>query len=370
MLAHIARCENGPGRDGQVEPPVRPNYNAAMLVRDIGEFELIELLESTVRERNGSQISRLRKSGIDVSLGIGDDAAVWTYPACSVAATTDTMVDGVHFMSGLIPWRDLGWKSLASNLSDIGAMGCEPTFALVTLGLSGDLPVEGLTEMYTGMIDACQYAGGALIGGDIVRSETFFVTVALEGVAEVGATVLARNAAQPGDAIAVTGTLGSAAGGLRLLLDPSIGERVPDETRQSLITAHNRPTPRVSEGLALRRLGVRCAMDISDGLVADLGKLCDSSRLSGRINAEDIPVSELLHSTFPEDWLDLALGGGEDYELVFTASDRTMASVVDRLGDLVTVIGRVESGVPGVTVVNSAGRRIRPEATGWDHFAG
>ena len=356
--------------DCQVEASVHPNYNAAMQVRDIGEFELIELLESTIHRRNESQISGLRKYGIDVSIGIGDDAAAWSYQACSVVSTTDTMVDGVHFRTGLIPWRDLGWKSLASNLSDVGSMGYSPTFALVTLGLRSDLPVEGLIEMYRGMLDACEYAGGALVGGDIVRSDTFFVTVALEGIAEIGATVMARNAAKPSDTIAVTGALGSSAGGLRLLLDPSSGKSVSDQTRRALIDAHNRPTPRVAEGQALRQLGVRCAMDVSDGLVADLAKLCASSRLSARIDAGLLPVDERLKSVFPQEWSDLALGGGEDYELVFTANDSTMASVKESLGELVTVIGRIESGDRGVTVVDAEGRDIQPCTTGWDHFAG
>ena len=150
---------------------------------------------------------------VHVEVGIGDDAAAWSYTESKVVGTTDAMVENIHFIVGKMPWRELGWKALASNLSDVGAMGCSPTFALVTLGLRGDLPVPGLVEMYAGMMDVLELTGGALAGGDVVRSDTFFVSVSLEGIAEAGASVLRRDCAQPGDAIAVTGNLGSSAGG-------------------------------------------------------------------------------------------------------------------------------------------------------------
>ena len=154
-----------------------------MLVQDVGEFELIDLLESSIRRRNSVQTAGLRERGIEVTLGIGDDAAAWTGSAMTVVSTTDTMVDGVHFRTDTTGWRDLGWKAMASNLSDMAAMGCAPTVALVTLGLRGDIHVDGLKAMYSGMMDACEAGGCAIVGGDIVRSDTLFVTVALQGVA-------------------------------------------------------------------------------------------------------------------------------------------------------------------------------------------
>lgn len=340
-----------------------------MFVRDLGEFALIDRLESSVRDRNTAQMTRLRDLGVQVDVGIGDDAAAWSYPECKVVCTTDAMVENIHFIAGKMPWRELGWKALASNLSDVGAMGCSPTFALVTLGLRSDLPVPGLIEMYSGMMDVLELTGGALAGGDVVRSATFFVSVSLEGVAEPGASVLRRDQARPGDAIAVTGNLGGSAGGLRLVLEESARQCVDKTSQFHLSSAHNRPVPRVAEGVALRELGVRCAMDISDGLTADLAKVCDASGLAARIEADRIPVDGHLKSSFPADWLQMALGGGEDYELVFCADDVIMEKVIGELGSLVRVIGRMFDGEPGVSVLGSDGSQIFAGASGWDHFS-
>ena len=207
------------------------------------------------------------------------------------------------------------------------------------------------------------------MGGDIVRSDTFFVSVALEGVSEPGAHVLRRDAARPGDAIAVTGHLGCSAGGLRLLLDDVAAQVLDATTRRYLISAHNRPQPRVAEGVALRRLGVKCAMDVSDGLIADLAKLCAASRLAARIEADKVPAGSYLKAAFPSDWLQLALGGGEDYELVFCADDSTMNRVAGELGSGVKIIGRMNDGEPGVTVLDADGSEIVVGTSGWDHFS-
>ncbi len=340
-----------------------------MLVRDLGEFELIDRLESAVRKRNNLQIDSLRTSGIEVEVGIGDDAAAWVYPGSKVVGTTDAMVEDTHFIVGKMPWRELGWKALASNLSDVAAMGCSPTFALVTLGLRGDLPLAGLLEMYGGMMDVLDMAGGALIGGDVVRSETFFVSVSLEGFAEVGANVLRRDCARVGDAIAVTGQLGSSAGGLRLILEEGAIQGVSAEARCHLLAAHHRPVPRVAEGLALRKLGVGCAMDVSDGLTADLSKVCVASGLGARIETGRIPVDAHLKTAFPSGWLQMALGGGEDYELLFCANEPTMGKVIDELGSSVSVIGRMVEDDAQVTVVNDDGSQVIVGSTGWDHFS-
>ena len=353
-----------------VESPTAPNYNSAMLVQDIGEFELIDLLESSIRQRNSVQTAALRERGIDVKLGIGDDAAAWTHSALTVVSTTDTMVDGVHFRTDTTGWRDLGWKAMASNLSDVAAMGCAPTLALVTLGLRGDIDVDGLKAMYSGMMDACEGNGCAIAGGDIVRSDTLFVTVALQGSAPQNATLLTRGAASEGDTLAVTGHLGSSAGGLRLLLNAEEASGISQEARAHLIAAHNRPSPRTQAGQTLRRRGVRCAMDVSDGLVADVGKLCVASGVSAIIYIDAVPVHPYLTEAFPDSWRDMALTGGEDYELVFTADQPTMRAVANELGDLVTIIGSIEPGDGSVRVEDASGLRVRIEGTGWDHFAG
>ena len=383
-----------------------------MLVRDIGEFELIALLEARIRGRNRVQIEKLRALGVEIELEIGDDAAAWVQPRTRVVSTTDTMVEGVHFRTDTTPWGELGWKAMASNSSDVASMGCSPTLALVTLGLRGDIPVSGLEDMYDGMMDERQYAGGAIIGGDVVRSDTFFVTVALEGVCGVESAVMSRSAARVGDLIGVTGRLGSSAGGLTLLLDAEARRDVSEEARAHLIQAHNRPLARVAEGIALRELGVRCAMDVSDGLTADLGKLCAASRVSAVVEADRLPVEGYLKEVFPNRWREFALGGGEDYEIVFTA-DGDVMEAAERLGEGVSVIGRIEEGVhphpnlppsrgkelldtsaspsrgkelldtpvdssrekelwqpSRVRVLDSEGNEIETGAGGWDHFGG
>ena len=343
-----------------------------MLVRDLGEFELIAALEGAVEGRNGALLERLRARGVSVRLGIGDDAAAWTHPRGVAVSTTDTMVEGTHFHRRTTGWTDLGWKAMASNLSDVASMGCEPTLALVTLGLRGDVPVDGLQSMYAGMMDACERFGGALVGGDVVRSDVFFVTVALEGMAAAGAAVMSRSAANVGDAVAVTGDLGASAGGLRLLLDPNAARAADKAARRRLIVRHNRPTPRVAEGLALREAGVRCAMDVSDGLAADLAKLCAASGAAAVVRADDVPTDPALRAAFPNEWLDMALGGGEDYELVFCADERTMKAARERLGDgALTIIGEIEprrEGEPRVRILGADGEPITPSRGGWEHF--
>ncbi|MCH8206316.1 MAG: thiamine-phosphate kinase, partial [Chloroflexi bacterium] len=250
-----------------------------MLVRDTGEFQLIEMLANTIAERNRAQVDSLTQRGFRLRLSIGDDAAAWEAPSGTTVLTTDTLVEGVHFDLRHIGWRDLGWKTLAVSLSDVAAMGCLPTFSTVTLGLRGDLPVDGLVEMYRGMQDACRRYGGVIVGGDVVRSPVFFATVAIEGMAEVGVDglppkLLTRDAASPGDRIAVTGHLGCSAGGLRMMTQRL---RFDEATSRHLTDAHNRPEPRVAEGAALARAGANAAIDVSDGVLDDLRKLCKAS---------------------------------------------------------------------------------------------
>ena len=170
----------------------------AAMIRDVGEFGLIRSIQELVCE--GQQ-----DSGDDdflLLLGIGDDAAAWRTPEATELATTDTLVDGVHFRHDLTSWEDLGWKSMAVNLSDIAAMGGRPLYALVTLGLTLDTAVEDVRELYRGMLSACRAYGCRIAGGDIVRSPVDFVTVAMTGAARD--PTLTRRTAKPGDSIAVS----------------------------------------------------------------------------------------------------------------------------------------------------------------------
>ncbi len=342
-----------------------------MLVRDSGEFRLIGLLAETLATEgvDGPALSVPDAGGR--ILGIGDDAATWEGEAGIRVLTADAMVEGVHFDLGLTSWRDLGWKALAVNLSDVAAMGCAPTCSVVTLGLRDDLPVDGLVEVYRGMAEACRAYGGRVVGGDVVRSPVFFVSVAMEGEASVSGpdgedAILTRGFAKVGDTIAVTGSLGDSAGGLRMAL---AGEEF-DETTKRLHDAHFRPEPRISAGQALARAGVRAAMDVSDGLVGDLKKLCKASGVGALVRGGDIPVSDELRRQFRDKWSSLALTGGEDYELLFTGGAETVRQASEAIDIPVTVIGEIAEFSDGVTVLDSTGTAIDIDEGGWDHFSG
>ena len=329
-----------------------------MLVRDVGEFELIALLSESLG---------VAPSACNLRLGIGDDAAAWDAPAATQVFTTDTMVDGVHFIGASTDWWDLGWKAVVVNLSDIAAMGCVPTYSIVTLGLTGDEPVDGLTRMYEGMREVCNRFGGPVVGGDVVRAPVLFVTVAMMGTASAGreATLLTRSAARVGDSIAVTGHLGCSAGGLVLLT----GAESPEvDVSRHLLDAHNRPQPRLDEAKALVQHGVKAAMDVSDGLVSDLTKLCVASGVSASLRSGVLPADDHLIAAFPDRYLSLALEGGEDYELLFTAPMDVINRVAQDVAIPITVIGDIREGDPHVVVTDEQGRTIQVSSGGWDHF--
>ena len=335
-----------------------------MKVKELGEFGLIELLAKLVAEKTQKTTERPDGSGFRLLLGIGDDTAAWKSVPSTELFTTDTMVQGVHFVLDRIGWRDLGWKIMAVNYSDIAAMGGAPLYAIITLGLPGDTLVEGIEEMYRGMLVVAQEHGGDIVGGDVVRSPTFFVTVALTGA--VDGPLMTRSAAQVGDQVAVTGNLGSSGGGLRMMLQ-SLSFRL--EVATHFREAHHRPKPRIAQGQKLRELGVLAAMDISDGLVDDLSKLCQASGVGVVVHAEQVPVHPFLKEAFPKEYLSLALGGGEDYELLFTAPDRVMKEASCTLDVPVTIIGEVVSREPGkVTVLDEKGLAMSVPKGGWDHF--
>ena len=341
-----------------------------MLVRDAGEFRLIELLAETLTAEGVEGPEHTAAGGWRPRVGIGDDAAAWDGEAGTRVLSTDAMVEGVHFELGLTGWRDLGWKAIAVNLSDMAAMGCLPTYSVVTLGLRDNLPVDGLVEMYRGIAEACRSHGGRVVGGDIVRSPVFFVSVAMEGQASITepdgrGAILTRGAAEVRDVIAVTGSLGDSAGGLRIAL---AGERFDDSTER-LRAAHFRPEPRIAAGQALVRAGIRTAMDISDGLLGDLAKLCEASEVGAVVRGYNIPASDVLRHRFPDEWLSLALTGGEDYELLFTGPEKTVRGVSEAVDVPVTIIGEVVEASRGVTVVDEDGREIEADRGGWDHFA-
>ena len=323
-----------------------------MNVSEIGEFGLIERLAKAIgAERPESLI-----------VGIGDDAAAWRVNGSVVLATTDTLVEGVHFLAGRTPWADLGWKALAVNVSDIAAMGGEPQYALVTLGLPPETPVQGVDELYEGLRECAREYGVAVAGGDVVRAPQVMVSVAVLGRAEVAVDgrprLMRRDAARAGYAIAVTGTLGRSAAGLRRL-----NEGAPAD--DPLARAHLRPRPPLALARRAVQLGVPCAIDISDGLLQDLGHVCEMSGLGAVVRAAAVPLSDELRDAYADDALALACAGGEDYELLLVAPREPLAA----LGPEVSVIGEmVESKKREARLVDASGEEMRVPVAGWDHL--
>ncbi|MBI4336224.1 MAG: thiamine-phosphate kinase [Chloroflexi bacterium] len=333
-----------------------------MKIRELGEFRLIDRVAQLI-QREGVHISSV-EGAFPLLVGIGDDAAVWRCHSATEISTTDTLVQGVHFTLETAVWRELGWKSMAVNISDVAAMGALPLYALVTLGLPGDTRTEDIDDLYHGMLEACRAYRCEIVGGDMVSSPIVFITVALNGVTD--GTLLLRSAAMPGDLVAVTGPLGASAGGMRMLQQ---GLVIQEANAQVLRAAHQRPQPRVSEGRALVEAGVHCAMDISDGLWDDLSKLCAASGVGARLHASKVPVHPVLREVFPSQALGMALTGGEDYELVFTAPPAVMVRALATLPPGATAIGEVVPGPAGrVSVLGPDGHELPPAIGGWDHF--
>jgi thiamine-monophosphate kinase len=334
-------------------------------VSELGEFGLIARLTD--------ELSVQTAAADGLWLGIGDDAAVWGSAGGAHIATTDTMVADVHFPAGSVSWRDLGWKALATNVSDIAAMGGTPEYALVTLALPGDFLVEAVLDLYEGLVEAGEAYGVTVAGGDVVRSPVFVVTVALSGRAELDEAgrpvVLRRDAASAGDLVTVTGALGGSAGGLLVLTG---GADAEGEARERLVDAHMRPQARLDVGRAALAAGVRCAIDLSDGLLQDLGHVCEAGGLGASVWAEKVPVSPWLYQVVPsEEALRLAVSGGEDYELLFIGSEEQVESVRRQVALPVTVVGEmVVDPQRRVQLLDEAGRSMELAAMGWDHFAG
>jgi thiamine-monophosphate kinase len=326
-----------------------------MKVWDLGEFGLIDLITEIVG----------KPSGDGVILGIGDDASVWRSGAADQIGTTDVLVQDVHFTLKTTTWCDLGWKALAINISDIAAMGGEPGYVLVSLGLPPETEVDDVAEFYRGLMEAASVFGVDVCGGNVSRAPVVFISLSVVGEAAGG--ILMRSEAQPGDRIAVTGYLGQAAAGLRMLL---AGLEFDAETAAALKKAHQRPYPRVAEGQVLVRNGVKAAIDISDGLMGDLAHICKASRVGARVWADTIPIHPPVKAAFKEESLALAISGGEDYELLFTASGEVMDRVRGLIQIPVTVIGEVVSDHLGqVILLDERGEPLAWEQPGWDHFS-
>ena len=311
-------------------------------------------------------IDRLLKplaAGMPGALELGDDAALLSPPdGHELVVAKDALVAGVHFFAE-DPARLVAGKALRVNLSDLAAMGAEPLGYLLALALPRGTEDAWLEDFVHGLEETQARFGLGLLGGDTVATPgPLTLSVTVLGHVPEGRALL-RSGARPGDEIWVSGRLGEAAMGLRILR----GLAVPDEEAMPLVARYHTPEPRLALGRALRGLA-HAAIDVSDGLVADLGHLCRRSGVAATVELERLPVSDLLRG-IPR-WRETALTGGDDYELLFTAApaDRPAVEALSRdLGLPLSCIGRTAAG-EGVRVVDAEGREVAIGSPGWRHF--
>jgi len=324
-----------------------------IVVSDLGEFGLIARIVGRLASVTPSP---------DVLLGPGDDAAVLRAADGRVTVTTDVLVEGVHFRRDWSTGYDVGRRAAAANLADVAAMGASPTGLVVGLAAPGDLPLSWADGLADGFRDECAVAGAAVVGGDVVSSPTLVVSVTALGDLH-GHRPITRSGAQPGDAVVVAGRLGFAAAGLALL---RAGRHDGD-----LADAHRRPEVAYAAARRLAELGATSMIDVSDGLVADLGHVARASAVGIELALDDLPLpAELVDAALEVgvDPLSWVANGGDDHAFAATIPSELALRAVAELADLpepvpFAQVGRVVAG-SGVVFVDGPA----PAAEGWDHY--
>jgi thiamine-monophosphate kinase len=320
---------------------------------DVSEEELLTAIQKV-----------LSGSGHEVVVGVGDDAAVLAAGTGQLVITTDAMVEGSHFARSTTSARDLGYKAIVVNVSDIAAMGASPRYAVCALTLSDEVHAAWAMEMLGGMREAADEYALWLVGGNLARGREVTVAVTVTGEVAPGRAVL-RSGAHPGDRILVTGSLGGSAAGLRIGRNKK--KRWTDDERDA-IARHFRPVARVGEGQALARQGATAMIDISDGFALDLSRVCAASGVGARVSGFDA----VRH---PAATASEAQSGGEDYELLAAMpaaadGDETAATELrESFGSALTDVGEFVER-PGMTMIAQDGTERALEPGGWDHFAG
>jgi thiamine-monophosphate kinase len=331
-------------------------------IAELGEFGLIARLTAGLPQPT------------DVIVGVGDDAAILDIGGDElVVATCDAQVEDIHFRLRHTHPHDMGRKALAVNLSDIAAMGGKPRFALISLLMPPTLEVAVLDGIYEGLREEAAQFDVALVGGNIARNaERLIIDITLLGTATRN-RLLRRDSAKLGEVVMVTGSLGSAAAGLFVVEDEQLAAKIPSENLAGVLAAQRTPTPRVAAGQWLAHHGVTTCIDVSDGLAADIAHICEASGAGVQIEAESLPILPevvtlaTLAGRVPQD---LALFGGEDYELVFTVPADRAAVLAHELfvatGVNATAIGTICEG-SSITLLHQGNPSpLRP--TGWDHL--
>jgi thiamine-monophosphate kinase len=326
----------------------------------MGEFELL----ARVRER-------LPPPGPKVLLGSGDDAAV-TLPAGATATSVDALVDGVHFHRDRATPTQIGRKALATALSDLAAMGAEPGEAYVAVGIPPDLGEKACLELVDGMATLAAETGTTLAGGDVTRAPVLTLAVTVVGHAPTPEMFVSRAGAEPGDALVLSGELGGAAAGLLLLERPELATAIPDSTAEHLRLRQLDPAPRLATGRALAAAGARAMIDLSDGLGGDAGHLASASGVGLRIDAAALPLAKGVAEVAVgagRDPLELAVSGGEDYELLAALPPERLAEAATAIGTAaettLTRVGETCDGT-GVEIRQPGGGTLNP--TGFDQL--
>jgi thiamine-monophosphate kinase len=332
-------------------------------LKDIGEFGLIR--------RIGELLKREGVQAPGVSLGIGDDTASFkTRPGYEVLVTCDCVVEGRHFLRRHISAMDLGRRSMMLNISDIGAMGGLPLYALISLGLKNETLVKDIEDMYRGFLSELNPFNASIIGGNLTKSgDGIFIDITLIGEVEEGRAVR-RSGAAPGDVILVTGYPGQSTAGLQLLLHSLAPEDHP------LVRAYTTPSHRAREGRAVALTGCATAMiDTSDGFLGDLGHICEESQVGALLREEKFPVSEELREAariLRKEPRDFFLGDSDDYQLIITCGakdvERIRSSIALTYDGPVTEVGEVAAPEKGLRLLLADGSEQSLSAKGWDHF--
>jgi len=300
---------------------------------------------------------------------VGDDCAVLPQgPETDLLITADMLVEDVDFRLEWAVPELLGHKALAVSLSDIAAMGGSPTWAMISIGIPDELWAKGFLErFYEGYFDLASSHGVELVGGDISRMPKYLAVDSVVGGQVTRGNAILRSTAASGDAIFLSGSIGGAAGGLRLLENGLRYERNESEPHRRLLLKQLRPQPELLTANSLQQLGLVTAMiDVSDGLSSDLGHICHSSRKGAVIEADLLPIDPDLYENFsPNECLQFALNGGEDYRLLFTAPSKAIATLTGmgavRIGEITSEIGRID------LVEGGNSRPIDP--AGYQHFS-
>jgi thiamine-monophosphate kinase len=312
-----------------------------------------------------------------VVVPVGDDAAVVDPGRAHTVLSADMLIEDIHFNLDSTSAHDLGHKALAVNVSDLAAMGAAPRYGLLSLGLPQKAETSWVVELYGGILEGAAEYGMSIVGGDTSRSEQHVLAVTVMGAVAKGKAVT-RSGARPGDALVVTGELGAGAAGLALARTPPHDARtiLGSDAGRGALRAQLRPVARVGEGETLAQAGASAMIDISDGLAIDLHRVCEESGVGARLLLAEVPVANdarEVSSALGLDALELALSGGEDYQLLATLPhevvEPTRHKLLERFGTDLIEIGEITEADLGVVSVAEGGAEAPLPRTGWDHFA-